>query len=98
MQSVGELRIGTEWRFDNISLRGGYHIEKSPYKNALSSDNIDGFSLGAGFKFKGGNFDVAYQKSSYTAPYNVYPQYNQVDATNLNIDNSKLTATLVLNL
>ncbi|MCF6181652.1 outer membrane protein transport protein [Lutibacter sp.] len=98
LKGVGELRIGTEWRFDNISLRGGYHIEKSPYKNALSSDNIDGFSLGAGFKFKGGNFDVAYQKSSYTAPYNVYPQYNQVDATNLNIDNSKLTATLVLNL
>jgi len=98
LESVGELRIGTEWRFENISLRGGYHMEKSPYKNALSSDNIDGFSLGAGFKFKGGNFDVSYQKSSYTKPYNFYPQYNEVEAANLNIDNSKLTATLVLNI
>jgi long-subunit fatty acid transport protein len=98
LESVGTLRIGTEWRFENISFRGGYHIEKSPYKNALSSDDIDGFSLGAGFKFKGGNFDISYQKSKYTAPYNFYPQYNQVDATNLNIDNSKLTATLVLNI
>jgi len=98
MQSVGELRIGTEWRFDEISIRGGYHLEKSPYKTALSSDDIEGYSFGAGLKFRGGKIDVSYQKSTYTAPYDFYPQYNEVDAANLNIDNSKLTATLVLNL
>ena len=96
--STGELRIGTEWRFDNISVRGGYHLEKSPYKNALESDDIEGYSLGAGFKFKGGKVDFSYQKYTNTAPYNMYPQFNQVNAAELDIDNSKITATLVLNI
>ncbi|WP_456378140.1 OmpP1/FadL family transporter [Lutibacter sp.] len=98
LESVGELRIGTEWRFDNLSIRGGYHVEKSPYKSAINSDDIDGFSFGAGYKFRGGKLDISYQKSSNTSSYNMYPQYNQVNATNLDFDTSKFTATLVLNI
>ena len=98
LKSTGELRIGTEWRFDNFSLRGGYHLEKSPYKNAIGSDDFDGYSFGAGFKFRGGKVDFSYQNSAYTAPYRLYPEYNQVDAVELDFDNSKFTATLVLNI
>lgn len=98
LENVGELRIGTEWRFDNFSLRGGYHFENSPYKNAVSSDNSTGFSLGAGYKFRGGKIDFAYQKSTNTAPYDFYPQSNQVNAAELDFDTSKFTATLVLNI
>ena len=97
LESTGQLRIGTEWRFDNLSLRGGYHIEKSPYKNAISSDNNEGFSLGAGYKFRGGKIDFSYQNSTNTSSYNFYSD-NQVDAANLDIDTSKFTATLVLNI
>lgn len=98
LETVGELRIGTEWRFDNLSIRGGYHFEKNPYKYGLDSESIEGFSLGAGFKFRGGKFDLAYQKSDYSAPYNFYPTYDVIENTNLNIDTSKVTATLVLNI
>lgn len=98
LESVGELRIGTEWRFDNLSIRGGYHIEKSPYKNALDSDDIEGFSLGAGFKFKGGKLDLSYQKSTNTNFYNFYSVDSPVNSTELDIDTSKFTATLVLNI
>lgn len=98
LQSTGQLRLGTEWRFDNLSLRGGYHIEKSPYKNAIDSDDIEGFSLGAGFKFRGGKFDISYQNSTNTSSYNFYPQYNQINSTDLDIDTSVFTATLVLNI
>ncbi|MDO9274661.1 MAG: hemin receptor, partial [Lutibacter sp.] len=98
LESVGELRIGTEWRFDNFSVRGGYHFENSPYKNALDSDNLQGFSLGAGYKFRGGKLDFAYQNSTNTAPYNFYPQSNNVDSVELDFETSKFTATLVLNL
>ncbi len=98
LEGAGQLRLGTEWRFDNISIRGGYHLEKSPYKNALDSDNIEGYSLGAGYKFKGGKLDFAYQNSTNTASYNLYPQYNQLESTNLDIDTSKITVTLVLNI
>jgi len=98
MESVGELRIGTEWRFDNFSLRGGYHFENNPYKSAVSSDNLEGYSLGAGYKFRGGKLDFAYQKSGNTAPYNFYQQTNVVDSAELDFDISTFTATLVLNL
>ena len=98
MENVGALRIGTEWLIENFSIRGGYHTEKSPYKNAFSSDDLSGYSFGAGFKFRGGKLDFSYQKSSNTAPYNFYPQYNQVQAAELDIDNSQFTATLVLNI
>jgi hypothetical protein len=98
LEGTGELRLGTEWRFDNISVRGGFHVEKSPYKNAIDSDNIEGFSLGAGIKFKGGKLDFAYQSTSNTAPYSIYPDNNSVDAVELDFDTSKITATLVLNI
>ena len=95
LESTGQLRVGTEWRFENLSLRGGYHIEKSPYKDAPEIEDIEGYSFGAGYKFKGGKLDVAYQKSTNTSSYSIYSQVNPVD---LNIDTSKITATLVLNI
>ena len=98
LQSTGQLRLGTEWRFDSLSLRGGYHIEKSPYKNAIDSDTIEGFSLGAGYKFRGGKLDFSYQKSTNTDSYSFYSDNNQVNAAELDINNSKFTATLVLNI
>jgi len=98
LENVGELRIGTEWRFDNFSVRGGYHFENSPYKSAISSDNLAGFSLGAGYKFRGAKLDFAYQKYTNTAPYNFYPRYDQINSAELDFDTSKFTATLVLNI
>lgn len=99
LESVGELRIGTEWRFDSISIRGGYNIAKSPYKNTLESDNFEGFSFGAGYKFRGGKLDFSYQKyNNTTASYNFYPQYNQLNSTELDVNTSRFTATLVLNI
>ncbi|MDD3723305.1 MAG: outer membrane protein transport protein, partial [Lutibacter sp.] len=98
LEGVGELRIGTEWRFENFSLRGGYHYENSPYKDSVSSNNLEGFSLGAGYKFRGGRLDFAYQNSSKTAPYNFYPGSNNVNSAKLDIDTSTFTATLVLSL
>ena len=98
LESSTELRLGTEWRMDAFSLRGGYHYEKNPYKNAYQTDDIEGYSLGAGFKFRGGKIDFSYLNSTNTAPYNFYPANSQVDNAELNLDNSRITATLVLNL
>ena len=97
LEGSGELRIGTEWRFGPMSVRGGYHYEKNPYKYAYSTDDIDGFSVGAGFKFRGGKLDVSYQKDTNTAAYSFYNNAS-VNAAELDINTSKVTATLVLNL
>jgi len=98
LENSTELRLGTEWRIEAFSIRGGYHYEKNPYKNAFQSDDIEGFSLGAGFKFRGGKIDLSYLNSKNTAPYNFYPNNNQVNAAELDTDTSRFTATLVLNI
>ena len=92
------LKIGSEWRFKALSLRGGYQYRQSPDTNAMASDNIKGYSLGAGYRFGNTKFDISYQNKSNTAQYDFYPQYNEVDATELNINNSLVTATLTFNL
>ena len=98
LESTGELRIGTEWRFNNLSIRGGYHTEKNPYKNSLDTDDLTGYSLGAGLKFRGLKIDASYQNSNQTAPYNFYPQYSEVNSAELDYDNSRYTLTLTLNI
>jgi long-subunit fatty acid transport protein len=98
MKRTGELRLGTEWMVNNLALRGGYHWEQSPYKDALDTDHLEGYSFGAGLKLKGVKIDFAYQKYNNTAPYNFYPQYPEVNAAELDFDNSRYTLSVILNI
>ncbi|WP_372744397.1 OmpP1/FadL family transporter [Lutibacter sp.] len=98
LESTTELRLGTEWRFEAFSFRGGYHYEKNPKTDAYQSDDIEGYSLGAGIKFRGGRFDISYLNSKNTDFYNFYKGNTQVNSAELDIDTSKITATLVLNI
>ena len=98
LRNTYTLNIGAEWRFKSLSLRGGYHYSQSPDANAIESDNIKGYSYGAGYSFGNVKLDFSYQNKSNTQLYNFYPQYNQVNAAALNIDNRILTATLSINL
>ena len=91
LRNTYTLNIGSEWRFKSLSIRGGYHYEQSPDANAIESDNIKGYSLGAGFSFGNTKLDFAYQDRNNTQLYDFYPQYNQVNAAELNIDNKIIT-------
>jgi len=57
---AGELRIGAEYRIKNVSLRGGYRYEQSPYKNGRTISDLNGFSGGLGFAFNNSRLDLAY--------------------------------------
>ena len=68
--STGNIRIGTEWRYNIFSARAGYAIFGSPYSNSFKIDNSTA-SVGAGFRIKGFYVDGAYllnfsQKNRYT--------------------------------
>jgi len=73
LKNTYTLNVGTEWRFKSLSLRGGYHYSQSPDVNAIASDNIKGYSYGAGYSFGNVKLDVAYQNKSNTQLYNFYP-------------------------
>ncbi len=97
LRNTHSVNVGSEWRFDRLSLRGGYRFEQNPDKFAVSSDNLKGYSLGAGYKFKGLQLDIAYTSNNNTDFYNFYPGFNVNDAE-LDINNKIITASVTINL
>ena len=60
LQETSTIKIGTEWRFDNWSFRGGYSFEESPYKNDIILGDKTGYSVGLGYYFGKFKIDAAY--------------------------------------
>ena len=92
------IRLGTEWRINNLSVRGGYVYEQSPFINSISSNNLESYSLGLGYNFGTVKLNLSYKKSNKTDQYDFYPQYNEVEATQLNINNTIITIGFSVNI
>ncbi|MBZ4033267.1 outer membrane protein transport protein [Flavobacterium sp. 17A] len=60
LTSTGELRIGGEYKIKQLSLRGGYRFEGSPYKNGTTIGDLTSYSGGLGYDFGGTKVDLAY--------------------------------------
>lgn len=69
------FRFGTEWRVQNLSLRGGYAMYSSPYKS-LSYGSRKSFSGGIGYRIDGFAIDIAYVRSVKEADYYLYSTNN----------------------
>ena len=63
--------------------------------DAPVTNDVTGFSAGIGFNFGNVKLDIAYETSKKYDSYDFYSQYDEVDTTDLKIDNSKVTATIV---
>ena len=94
LQRASSIHLGTEWRINQLSIRGGYQYEESPYINTILSDNQESYSLGLGYNFGSIKLNLAYRKSNKNEHYNFYPQYNQVDPAQLDINNTLITIGL----
>ncbi len=97
LRNTHAYNVGTEWRLDRFSIRGGYRFEQNPDKLAKESDNLKGYSLGAGYNFGSFKLDFSYRNNNRTGVYNFYPGFN-VNSSELQIDNKIITATVTLNL
>ncbi|WP_166922112.1 OmpP1/FadL family transporter [Flavobacterium poyangense] len=60
LTNTGELRIGAEYKIKQLSLRGGYRYEGSPYKNKTTIGDLNSYSGGLGYNFGGTKVDLAY--------------------------------------
>lgn len=92
------LNLGTEWRFSDLSVRGGYSYERNPYLEAFESDNNRGFAFGMGYDFGGFLLDVAYDFSKNTDYYNFYPDINQIKGAELSKKNNRILASITFKL
>lgn len=89
LDMASELRIGAEYRIKNISLRGGYRYEQSPYKNGRTVGDLNGFTGGLGFSFGGSRLDLAYSWYRRAMDTTLLPggftDASRVTATNNNV-------------
>jgi len=60
LTNAGELRIGAEYKIKQLSLRGGYRFEESPYKNGTTIGDLNSYSGGLGYNFGAVKADLAY--------------------------------------
>jgi len=70
--------IGTEWRVENIYLRGGYAFYGSPYKNNINDAERTYYTFGMGFREQNYFVDVAYVISNESSDYYLYDYANPV--------------------
>ena len=98
LRRTSTFNVGTEWRFKKLSLRGGYRYQQSPDANAIDSDHLQEYSAGIGYNLGTIKLNIAYRNNTRTGLYNFYPQFPEVDAADLNIDNTIVTLGLSVSL
>ena len=91
--STLKFNLGTEWRVKDLSLRAGYSFEETPYLNAIDTDNISGYALGAGYHFGNYKIDVAYDYNENTDYFDFYPNFD-INGAELSKSNTKFVTTL----
>lgn len=64
LSAVSSFRLGGEYRICQFSLRGGYRMEQSPYKNGNTIGDLTGFSAGLGYSFGGSRIDLAFNRTN----------------------------------
>lgn len=60
---VNTFRIGAEYRIEELSLRGGYRMEESPYADGNTIGDLEGYSLGLGYSFGAGRLDLSFSQT-----------------------------------
>ena len=69
------LRVGTEWRYQNYCFRGGYSFYGSPYGIEETDYRRETLSCGFGFSQHFFTIDFAYVYAMQKHNYNLYSQY-----------------------
>lgn len=74
-------RFGGEYRLNQLSLRGGYRIEESPYVDGNFEGDLTAFSLGLGYSFGGFALDLAFSQAQRETNYLLYSNAPTFDAS-----------------
>jgi hypothetical protein len=72
LKSASTYRFGAEYRIKQLSLRGGYRFEESPYENVDFFGDLNGYSLGLGYSFGNFNLDLAFSRAERDIDYRLY--------------------------
>lgn len=93
------VRLGTEWRYNEYSFRGGFAHFGSPYKSAAKYEGADNsrtsYSLGLGIRDRNYFIDFGYVLTSGKTFFNYYTLKNQdyESAVNTNVSHNFVITT-----
>jgi long-subunit fatty acid transport protein len=93
LQNASTYRIGGEYRIKQVSLRGGYRLEESPYENDSFYGDLNGYSFGLGYNFGNLKLDLAYDHTQRDYNQQLYA-VGLTDAAQIDNKNSNVTLTL----
>ena len=99
LTAASTYKIGGEYKIKQISLRGGYRFEESPYKDGVTVGYLNGYSFGIGYNFGNTKLDVTfdgYERESKNNLYNL--MLGGAPQANLNRKNSNITLSLSFNI
>ncbi len=63
LKASNEIRVGSEYRIKQLSLRAGYRYVESPYENTRLIGDLNSISGGIGFTFDNKRLDLSYTYS-----------------------------------
>ncbi len=72
LTAAATYKVGGEYRYKQISFRGGYRFEESPYEDNNSYGDLNGYSLGLGYNFGNLNLDFAFSQAKRDMEYQLY--------------------------
>lgn len=91
------LRIGAEYKIKALSLRGGYRLEASPYRNIPTIGDLTGYSAGLGYNFGSTKVDFAYTLSQRNLQSNLF-NIGLTDTVAIDSRQNNLTLSVIFEL
>ncbi len=90
-------RVGGEYKIKQVSIRGGYRLEESPYKDNSFFGDLTGYSVGLGYNFGNTKLDLTYDHAQRTTNNPLY-SVGLTDVALLDTNNSNFTLSLAFSL
>lgn len=97
LDTTNEFRLGAEYKIKQVSLRGGYRFEQSPYKNTIVMGDLTGYSAGIGYNFGNTKLDLAYSFAKRDYMQQMFSQ-GLTDSAKINSKNNNISVTLLFEL
>lgn len=96
LKAVSTYKVGAEFRRNQLSIRGGFHYEESPYIDDSIVGDLMGFSFGGGYNFGRFTCDLAYSRSEQERNQQLY-SVGLTDTANINATYSNFVVSLGFN-
>jgi long-subunit fatty acid transport protein len=97
LSNAAELRIGAEYKIKALSLRAGYRMEESPYKNNTTIGDLSSYSGGLGYNFGSTRVDISYSYAKRNFQQGFF-NTGLTDAASIDVINNNVSLTLLFEL